>query len=235
MRGQSFSLFLSRVGARAYKIQAMSDVPRVVSSSLSPTAYIKPLAAPTKNGDEFQSLLNALNASMAQNMMAALPLPSAGNVPNNPLAGFGGGESSAVEPLLMLMMMQLLERVMGQLGQAPSPAAPQGLPVTGPISQEFHAGHRAMDIAVPVGTPVRATMAGRVAFSGWSEEGYGNLVILDNGPYRTYYAHLEQLPLAEGAVVAAGEVIGFSGNTGNSTGPHVHYEVRLNGELQPPV
>lgn len=214
----------------------MSDVARLAPLTFSaptPSASF-PGARPAETADtDFQSLLNTLNASLAQNVMAGLPLPGAGNVPNDPLATLGGSGNS-LDPLMMLMMMQLLEKVIDQLDPAPQSAAPQGLPVAGPISQDFHDGHRALDIAVPVGTPVRATMAGRVVFSGWSEVGYGNLVILENGPYRTYYAHLDQLPLAEGETVAAGAVVGYSGNTGNSTGPHLHYEVRLNGETQPP-
>ena len=101
--------------------------------------------------------------------------------------------------------------------------------MAGPVSQSAHAGHQAMDLAVPVGTPVRATMDGQVAFAGWNTEGYGNLVIVENGAYRTYYAHLDSLPVAAGQQVTAGQIVGLSGNTGNSTGPHVHYEVRLNG------
>lgn len=217
----------------------MSDVSRLFSTAYSaPTAVT---ATPTGRASgaattDFQSLLNALNASFAQNLMAGLPLPGAGNVPNDSAALFGGG-GATLEPVLMLTMMQLLEKVIDQLVPASdsASAAPQGLPVAGPISQDFHEGHRALDIAVPMGTPVRATMAGRVVFSGWSEVGYGNLVILENGPYRTYYAHLDQLPLVEGEAVAAGAVVGYSGNTGNSTGPHLHYEVRLNGETQPPT
>ena len=86
-----------------------------------------------------------------------------------------------------------------------------------------------MDIAVPVGTPVRATGTGRVLYAGWNNEGYGNLVILENGPYRTYYAHLDRLLVRPGEGIEAGAIVGLSGNTGNSTGPHLHYEVRLNG------
>ena len=215
----------------------MSDLARLTSvTTIGQPNRFATVAPSATSGDDFQALLNTLNASLAQNVMAALPMPtSAGNVPNDALTAFAGGGNSTVEPMLMLMMMQVLEKVMGQLGQTSDPSTPQGLPVAGPISQDFHDGHRALDIAVPVGTPVRATLAGRVAFSGWSEEGYGNLVIVENGPYRAYYAHLDQLPLAVGDAVTAGTVVGYSGNTGNSTGPHVHYEVRLNGETQPPT
>ncbi len=105
----------------------------------------------------------------------------------------------------------------------------QPWPVQGRLTQEFHAHHRGIDIAVPVGTPVKTTISGRVIYAGWNNQGYGNLVIVENGPWRTYYAHLSEIPVQVGQWVDAGEVIGLSGNTGNSTGPHLHYEVRRQG------
>lgn len=109
-----------------------------------------------------------------------------------------------------------------------STAEPSGMPVSGRISQGSHAGHVALDIAVPTGTPIRSTMDGRVVYAGWNNEGYGNLVIVENGPYRTYYAHLSEVPVVVGQDISYGSVIGLSGSTGNSTGPHLHYEVRRN-------
>lgn len=106
---------------------------------------------------------------------------------------------------------------------------PSGRPVDGGrISQGSRVGHTALDIAVPVGTPVKTTMDGKVVHAGWNDQGYGNLVIVENGEYRTYYAHLSSIPVAVGDTVTAGTVIGLSGNTGNSTGPHLHYEIRRN-------
>ncbi len=113
-------------------------------------------------------------------------------------------------------------------------SVPRGLPLQGRISQGSHGGHVAIDYATPTGTPVRATMAGKVSYAGWNTEGYGNLVILENGPYKTYYAHLSEIPVSVGQIVQPGMVIGLSGNTGNSTGPHLHYEVRLNGKQVDP-
>jgi murein DD-endopeptidase MepM/ murein hydrolase activator NlpD len=84
----------------------------------------------------------------------------------------------------------------------------------------------AFDIAVPVGTPVKTTMDGKVVHAGWNDQGYGNLVIVENGSYRTYYAHLSSIPVAVGDQVEAGTIVGLSGNTGHSTGPHLHYEIR---------
>ena len=107
-------------------------------------------------------------------------------------------------------------------------------PITGRITQDFHPGHTGTDIAVPVGTPISTTLAGNVVFAGWNTQGYGKLVIVENGPYRTYYGHLSQIGVTVGDKVAAGSQLGLSGSTGNSTGPHLHYEVRINNTPVPP-
>jgi len=108
-------------------------------------------------------------------------------------------------------------------------SSPVGRPVNGVLTQTSHDGHIALDFGVAVGTEVTATMTGKVTFAGWNSEGYGNLVIIDNGAYKTYYAHLSSIPVKTGQLVSDGEIIGLSGNTGNSTGPHLHYEIRKMG------
>lgn len=123
----------------------------------------------------------------------------------------------------------------------PASAAIQGFiwPVRGQISSSFGprihpiygipSFHTGIDIAVPEGTPVRAAAAGRVTFAGW-ESGFGLLVVIDheNG-YETYYGHLSKLLVSPGQMVSAGDTIALSGNTGLSTGPHLHFEVRQLG------
>ncbi len=110
-----------------------------------------------------------------------------------------------------------------------SKSVPSGMPVSGGrLTQNYHSGHNGLDIGVVVGTPVKTTMDGTVIHAGWNTQGYGNLVIVENGEYRTYYAHLSSIPVSVGDTVAAGSTIGLSGNTGNSTGPHLHYEIRRN-------
>jgi murein DD-endopeptidase MepM/ murein hydrolase activator NlpD len=87
---------------------------------------------------------------------------------------------------------------------------------------QFHSG---VDIAAEPGRPVKATADGIVSFSGWSG-GSGNLVALEHGfGYSTYYAHNKMLIVKVGQKVKRGDIIGYIGSTGNSTGPHVHYEV----------
>ena len=86
--------------------------------------------------------------------------------------------------------------------------------------------HRGIDLACPIGTPVRAARSGRVIFRGY-RGGYGRLVIVkhEHG-YRTLYGHLSRYRVKPGQRVRAGDVIALSGNTGRSTGPHLHFEVR---------
>lgn len=108
-------------------------------------------------------------------------------------------------------------------------AKPSGMPAQGPITQGCHPGHIGIDIGVSIGTKIKSTMDGEIVYAGWNNEGYGNLVIVKNGKFSTYYGHLSKIPVKVGDQVAAGDVIGLSGSTGNSTGPHLHYEVRING------
>lgn len=108
-------------------------------------------------------------------------------------------------------------------------------PVNGTISQGYGRSHRAIDIAVPWGTPVVAADNGVVIKSGYSTVGYGGRVIIDhNIDYVTLYAHLSQAFVREGDVVRKGQVIGLIGSTGNSTGPHLHFELRDFGYLVDP-
>jgi murein DD-endopeptidase MepM/ murein hydrolase activator NlpD len=105
---------------------------------------------------------------------------------------------------------------------------PQTPPLIGSLTQEFHSCHVGIDIGVPIGTPVKATMDGNVIYAGWNTEGYGNLVVIQNCEYKTYYAHLSIIPVNAGESVRTGMTIALSGSSGNSTGPHLHYEVRIN-------
>ena len=87
-----------------------------------------------------------------------------------------------------------------------------------------------MDIAAPTGTPVYSARAGKVIVSQYSGS-YGNYIIVDHGEgYATLYAHLSARNVGVGAKVSAGQLIGKVGSTGRSTGPHLHLELRKNGE-----
>jgi murein DD-endopeptidase MepM/ murein hydrolase activator NlpD len=89
--------------------------------------------------------------------------------------------------------------------------------------------HEGVDIGMPVGTPVKAADGGKVTFAGW-KSGYGKIVIIDHGGnMETRYAHNSELLVKKGDRVYKGQTIAKSGNTGRSTGPHLHFEVRKNG------
>jgi murein DD-endopeptidase MepM/ murein hydrolase activator NlpD len=98
---------------------------------------------------------------------------------------------------------------------------------------KFHAG---LDFAAPQGTPIYATADGTVRQAGNTGDGYGNHVIINHGfSYETLYGHMFRLKARVGQRVKRGEVIGWVGSTGKSTGPHLHYEVHKNGKPLDPI
>lgn len=129
-------------------------------------------------------------------------------------------------------------RVTSYTGPIPEGARGTGdfvWPVLGTLTQGYWWGHRAIDIGAPTGSAVLASDGGFVAFVGWTDIGYGYLIIIDHGNgYSSYYAHLSQMYVALGQKVERGQVIGAVGSTGNSTGPHLHLEIRYNGDQQNP-
>ena len=99
--------------------------------------------------------------------------------------------------------------------------------------QKFHAG---LDFTAPQGTPIYATAEGRVKVANYNEGGFGNHVVIDHGyGYETLYGHMVRIKARVGHQIKRGEVIGWVGNTGKSTGPHCHYEVHKNGTPVDPV
>ncbi|MGA9998160.1 MAG: peptidoglycan DD-metalloendopeptidase family protein [Pyrinomonadaceae bacterium] len=102
----------------------------------------------------------------------------------------------------------------------------------GGYGTEFHTGQ---DIATAWGTPVAATANGTVIFSGW-QSGYGQVVVIDHGGgLTTRYGHLSHVDATVGQTIKRGDIVGNVGSTGRSTGPHLHYEVRLNDEPVDPM
>ncbi|HRF94110.1 MAG TPA: M23 family metallopeptidase, partial [Aggregatilineales bacterium] len=94
------------------------------------------------------------------------------------------------------------------------------------ITRGFTSYHPAIDLATPIGTPVKAANSGRVIFSGLNSWGYGYMLALVHGTTISIYAHLNVNPYVScGDDVVAGQVIGVSGNSGNSQGPHLHFEI----------
>ena len=111
-------------------------------------------------------------------------------------------------------------------------------PVSGTVTSEFGPrwgrNHDGVDIAAPTGTPVRAAACGSVTVAG-AQSGYGNIVcITHTNEFSTCYAHLSRFATSQGARVQQGQVIGYVGCTGSCTGPHLHFETRVNGQAQNP-
>ena len=114
------------------------------------------------------------------------------------------------------------------------------MPLSGRLSSPFGPRwgriHEGIDIAVPEGTPVKAAECGKVSFVSENAGGYGKLVRIDHGyGVQTAYGHMRKITAAEGDTVAAGTEIALSGNTGNSTGPHLHFEIIKDGEQIDPT
>jgi murein DD-endopeptidase MepM/ murein hydrolase activator NlpD len=161
------------------------------------------------------------------------------------------GIEGDLEGSVAAIQARLAARLSG-MGSAPLPAGPiqggngSGLiwPVDGPVvsgfgwrfgGSEFHAG---IDIAVPSGTPIRAAAAGTVIFTEpeASSGGYGNFTCIDHGGgLSTCYAHQESFAVSAGQQVAQGQIIGYSDCTGHCFGPHVHFEVRIDGTPTDPM
>ena len=118
-------------------------------------------------------------------------------------------------------------------------------PVKGPITSPFgmrinpithkYSGHTGIDIGVPYGTPIAAADGGTVIFAGWNVA-YGNMTVIDHGGgFSTMYAHQSKQLVAVGDHVTQGQIIGYIGTTGWSTGPHLHFEIRVNGVPKNPM
>ena len=134
--------------------------------------------------------------------------------------------------------LRALERMISRAGKALT-SLPSRWPVRGPVNSEFGVRaspwtrggelHSGIDIGVERGTRVVAPAAGTVAFAGTHAE-YGLTVILDHGEnLRTVYGHLSRLDVSQGRTVARGTELGLTGNSGRSSGPHLHYEILVDG------
>lgn len=103
------------------------------------------------------------------------------------------------------------------------------------FTQYYWYGHPGIDIALSEGSGVVASDTGTVTFAGWNIYGFGNLIVVNHGNgYETFYAHLNGISVVPGQIVYQGSVIGTTGNTGNSSGPHIHFEIRANGVQDDP-
>lgn len=194
---------------------------------------------------------------LAQNdakMRALAQISHPTSPPEDIQVGIGGPAENAPESDMSNLQQQIdqirasidlrresQEEVRGFLTEQSSllSSKPSGWPARGWLTSNFgirnspfsnaRTMHEGIDIAARVGTPVYATAAGIVSRA-HVENGYGKLVVIDHGyGYKTFYGHNSKLMVKVGQRVKRGDLVASSGNTGTSTGPHVHYEVRLNG------
>ena len=183
------------------------------------------LAIRLESLDEFQNELKVRREQMA--VVAVVPSTSV-----NPIVIDGGFVNSP----------SFLD--LGQFGGSPAanPTVPSIWPTTGVVTSpyglrwggtDFHPG---IDIANDLGTPIVATADGVVEYAGWNAGGYGNMVDINHGNgLMTRYGHASQVVVTAGQYVKRGQLIAYMGSTGFSTGPHVHYEVHVNGQRVNPI
>lgn len=149
----------------------------------------------------------------------------------------------------MVSQLQLIETAfeVEEVNEAETQAAsvdltiPVGMPLNGPITSPYgdtidrSSPHVGVDIGVSTGTPIRCTGSGTVINAKYSSS-YGYMVEIDHGNgYKTIYAHNSQNTVDEGDYVAQGDIVALSGNTGDSTGPHLHYQMEYCGEIIDPL
>ncbi len=186
--------------------QANSSILQVYGAGVPPVGAYMPRSGNT----QFNLLQPTLTPS-------PLPYPTSPPLPLPPLPG-------NLIPTVSALDENGVPRVLPYAGDE---CAPTGNPVDGILTQRFHAYHSGIDIAIPLDSAVLSTHSGTVTFAGWSEVGYGYLVIIQNGRFITYYAHNNSFNVTVGAQIGANSIIAWSGSTGNSSGPHVHYETRI--------
>lgn len=146
------------------------------------------------------------------------------------------------ENMKNLKQALIAQRDQQNLAAEKSATTPYSMPANGSISSpygfrwngtDFHPG---VDIACDYGTPIRATADGIVTTAGWNSGGYGNMVDINHGNgIVTRYGHASSVVVTAGQQVKRGQIIAYVGSTGFSTGPHVHYEVRINGRPVDPT
>ena len=150
-------------------------------------------------------------------------------------------QRNSQEITAMIQRMEQEGRMMPQAGGTGQLAWPVNGEITSPFgwrvhpiwgTQIFHAG---LDIGADYGDPVHAADSGTVVYAGWMG-GYGNAVMIDHGGGMvTLYGHNSSITVGEGEQVSKGQTIALAGSTGNSTGPHCHFEVRIHGEVVSPL
>ena len=192
-----------------------------------------------EKSDELAALRAAQAASQAAALAVRQQKTSTLKGVNKDLAELERQESQ------LLAESQALAGVVGGSGSSGGGSGSLSWPVNGPVTSAFgwrihpilgyKKFHTGIDIGVGYGVPIRSSAAGTVIYASWMG-GYGNVIIVDHGDgLSTLYAHQAGLAVGTGAHVARGQTVGYVGSTGFSTGPHLHFEVRVNGNPVDPM
>lgn len=194
------------------------DTLATISSTIVALKKNEPESASSPSPEDKSAVVDAVTPTESLTFAAQVPVsPATATVPASPIP-----TASPAEPV------KPAEPVIETTGF--------NWPIKGRISQNFSASHTAIDIEGPMGSPIGAAMAGTVTSVVRMTTGYGLHVFVSHGNgYTTLYSHLSQISVVEGQSVAAGETVGLRGMTGRATGPHVHFEIRKNGNKLNPL
>ena len=238
--------FVQRIGAQdrriAHEVQeakedAAAERQATVRTKALTTATVSVISARTEEARQVRDRL----AARRNDVVAAKSLKQSA------LADLGASrmhdvaevESLAAESASLAAAIQSAQASAGSSGTGAPSAAGFIWPVNGPVvsgfGMRFGRMHEGIDIAASSGTPIYAAAAGTVIHAGWLG-GYGNLVVVDHGNgLSTAYAHASAILVGLGQQVSQGETLSLVGSTGNSSGPHLHFEVRVNGSAVDPL
>ena len=210
---------------RTVATPAAKPTPKPVSSAIAPSVTSKPNAAkPTVTAKPVTIAKPPAAPSPAPVPMDSSAIAVMPTAPSDVLEG--QIDFKIVEPINPPAQINRFERLLW--------------PISGILTSRYGYRwgrlHTGLDIAVPTGTAVYAALSGTVQFAGWNRFGYGYLVVIRGVDSRLYYyAHNSRLLVRVGQFVPQGRLISRSGNTGNSTGPHLHFEVRIGGVARNPL
>lgn len=228
--GDSLSQIAEMFGVTANTILWANDITKASAIKPGDSLIILPIVGTrhvVKSGDTLASIAKKYDGNVAE-IISYNQLSSETNISVGDTIMVPGGEMTEVAPKVATKVTTSVTKL-----KVSTPANTlSGLinPVPGSIKTQGIHGHNGVDFGAHVGTPVRAAAGGTIIIAkgdgGWGG-GYGNYVVIKhaNG-VQTLYAHLSQVNVSVGETVASGENIGKSGNTGKSTGPHLHFEVR---------
>jgi murein DD-endopeptidase MepM/ murein hydrolase activator NlpD len=238
--------FVQRIGAqdrriaaevKAAKEDAAAERQATVRTKALTTATVSVIAAQTEEARQLRDRLAARRDDVA----------AAQSLKQSALADLGASrmhdvaevESLAAESASLAAAIASAQASAGSSGTGAPSASGFIWPVNGPVVSGFGMRwgrmHEGVDIAASSGTPIHAAASGTVIHAGWLG-GYGNLVVVDHGNgLSTAYAHASALLVGVGQHVTQGQTVSLVGSTGNSSGPHLHFEVRVNGSAVDPL